>query len=73
MRFVLMAFVMATVLLVGCSVPLEYVVIEFDDTGDDVENVKLCYERSKIHCDNNWRCTSIVPGESICNGEICVC
>ena len=45
----------------------------FDDTGNDVENMKVCHSLAKESCDSNVGCSSYRITTLICDGEKCFC
>lgn len=60
---------------IGCTTSTVTRIYEFENTGSDIENYKLCHDHAEEQCENNSRCVGFTVrwDDIICEGNKCIC
>jgi hypothetical protein len=69
--------IMVTILIIlltvfGCTAHAG-ILVEFNDTGDVVQNKLVCYNLTKNACYSRFDCVGFTPGDVICSKDKCIC
>ena len=77
MKKIICLILVGLIVLVGCTTTTTTPPFEFENTGSNIENYKICYEHTKELCDKNFGCNinriDLGLDDIICDDDRCMC